>query len=38
MPSTHLLASTYLPSGEPRSPAEGLIAVDDGIIHYLGIG
>ena len=29
--------SAYLPSGEARSPAEWLIAVDDGIIHDLGI-
>ena len=29
--------SAYLPSGEARGPAEWLIAVDDGIIHDLGI-
>ena len=31
------LASTHLPSGEAGGPAEGLIAVDNGVIHDLGV-
>ena len=33
-----LLVSTHLSSGVARSSAEGLIAVDNGVIHDLGIG
>ena len=32
------IISTHLPSGEAGGPAEGLIAVDNGVIHDLGVG